>query len=327
MTGGEQRRKFLEIPARIVLGGIFLVAGLLKLHAFSGFAETVARTLGIPSGFAVYVGVSVIVAELVVGLLLVSGYKVRKAAWGALLMLMLFIILLWRHVGQPSGDSCFCFGAVGPRLPARWQLVLDFALFDLGVLLLCVVQVRPDIDARPCGFLRHRVLAGSAVCVTSFLSLMLLTRPDSIERTEVSLHESGQAVASFLAGNGATPGRREIVLLVNLGDFACITCLDDFLAFCDSVERYLPHGGLSVRMIVKRDPARPYERQARLLRGWARGNGFTFPVLPDGEGLYERSGISKTSLFQFSKDGELINAASFPLGPATRSALLEAIVR
>jgi hypothetical protein len=116
-----------------------------------------------------------------------------------------------------------------------------------------------------------------------------------------------------------------VILLADFDDFGCQLCLDDFLAFCDSLNGERLRSAVSVRLVARRDSARSGAAQARMLEGWASGNRYRFPVSVDSESLFERSGVGKTSAIVLGVDGHLIDIAHFPTGSDKRNELLRAI--
>ena len=134
------------------------------------------------------------------------------------------------------------------------------------------------------------------------------------------------AQGDFFAG--ASPVRGDypaVMLIADFGDFGCQLCLDDFLAFCDSLNCMAAHGFPRVRLVARRDSTRTPVNQARMLEGWASGNGYRFPVEVDMDSLFERTSAEKTSAIVWGRDGRLVDFARFPLGPTRRKELLRAL--
>ena len=89
--------------ARVVLGGVFVASGLLKLRDPRWPAA--AREFGAPAP-----AVPVLPwAEIVVGALV--GAQLRWAAAAALALLLVFTAMIGRHLARGERVPCACFGA------------------------------------------------------------------------------------------------------------------------------------------------------------------------------------------------------------------------
>jgi len=80
----------IDVPVRIIrilLGLIFLWAGLGKLFATPSFADTVARYKIFPVTLIDLIASVIILSEICLGILLLSGYKQRGSAIAAFLLL------------------------------------------------------------------------------------------------------------------------------------------------------------------------------------------------------------------------------------------------
>ena len=102
------------VAASVVLGGVFLLAGILKVSAPRRWRSESAG-LGVPRSVA---GV-VPYAELIVGALLVSQVARRQVAVVAAALLLGFTALLVVRLAQGRRPPCACFGAVTTK-PIGW---------------------------------------------------------------------------------------------------------------------------------------------------------------------------------------------------------------
>lgn len=118
--------------ARIVLGGIFLVSGSLKLRD-PGWRRD-APLLGVPRLLVP----AVPLAEIVLGALLAAGVAVTWAAAAAVAVLAAFTLVLLRVMRRPAEERprCACFGRfsageVGAASVLRNTVFLALALLVL----------------------------------------------------------------------------------------------------------------------------------------------------------------------------------------------------
>jgi len=99
----------LQVLARLVLGGIFIYAGLDKIAHPQEFARIVAN-YGILPGFLVTLPALVLPwLELIAGFCLVSGLWVRSAAFLLSLLLLVFVLALGFNAMRGVNMNCGCF--------------------------------------------------------------------------------------------------------------------------------------------------------------------------------------------------------------------------
>ncbi|HEY9339529.1 MAG TPA: MauE/DoxX family redox-associated membrane protein, partial [Kribbella sp.] len=82
---------WVSLVARLVLGGVMLVAGALKVTDPEVAAQAVRAYELLPSGFDSIVGLVLPFVEIAIGLLLIVGYGVRPAAAVAGVFMLVFI--------------------------------------------------------------------------------------------------------------------------------------------------------------------------------------------------------------------------------------------
>ncbi|MGW5684476.1 MauE/DoxX family redox-associated membrane protein [Nonomuraea sp. NPDC003754] len=128
--------------ARLVLGGVLIVAGGLKIGSIYNSVLAVKAYQLLPEAIATAVGYALPIVEIVVGVLLVAGLLTRVAAVvGGLLMLAFVLGIAWAWANGLRID-CGCFGG-GGELKA-WEepsYLLDIVR-DFGLVLLAAWTVR-----------------------------------------------------------------------------------------------------------------------------------------------------------------------------------------
>jgi len=116
---------------RIFLGGLFLLLGCAKLYDPESFSGVIARYDILPQIFIGYAAVTIPVMEVLIGLLLVFGYKVRAAAAVSILLMMLFIMFIGINIIRGRSFDCGCFDAkqfgldINENISA-WLILRDF---------------------------------------------------------------------------------------------------------------------------------------------------------------------------------------------------------
>jgi len=126
---------FARSLPRIGLGLVFLAAGFLKGADPAEFVRQV-EGYGIVSGeAATAVAYTLIPLELVLGVALLVGYRVRAVAGATNLLLLLFMGVTAYAWSQGKTEGCGCFGSLASRTPGQ-VLLEDLGFLSLGVMAL-----------------------------------------------------------------------------------------------------------------------------------------------------------------------------------------------
>ena len=121
-------KRHLPTTVRILLGGIFIYAALLKIADPVTFAGSVAAYQILPY-FASYLTASVLpFLELSCGLLLVCGYRVRGGALIIGFMNLVFMIALSAAIIRGLDIDCGCFKQGGAKT-TPWTALLRDTVF------------------------------------------------------------------------------------------------------------------------------------------------------------------------------------------------------
>ena len=123
---------------RIVLAGVLLYAGLIKLFEPHAARDAILAYRLLPISWAPLLGYALPLAEVLLGLVLLTGFFTRLAALSSSILMLLFIggiISVW--VRGYSID-CGCFGGGGDISPegraSRYtqEIIRDFGFAGLG---------------------------------------------------------------------------------------------------------------------------------------------------------------------------------------------------
>jgi len=108
-------KRYLPAMVRIALGVIFIYAALLKIADPVAFAGSVAAYKMLPY-FANYLVAAVLpFVELVCGLLLVCGYRVKSGALIIGVMNLVFMVALASAIVRGLDIDCGCFKQGGAK--------------------------------------------------------------------------------------------------------------------------------------------------------------------------------------------------------------------
>ncbi|MGB1210165.1 MAG: BT_3928 family protein [Lacinutrix venerupis] len=134
--------KYLVNICRILVGGLFIFSGLIKLNDPLGFSYKLeeyfsAEVLNIPflEPYALGISVFVVVLEVVLGVFLLISYKKKFTVWMLLAMIVFFTFLTFYAAYFDVVKDCGCFGDFLPMKP--WESFTK----DLILLILILVLV------------------------------------------------------------------------------------------------------------------------------------------------------------------------------------------
>jgi uncharacterized membrane protein YphA (DoxX/SURF4 family) len=143
-------RDWLGLVARLVVGGVWIAAGVLKLPDPAGSVRAVRAYQLLPESVVPTVGHLLPVVEVVVGLLLVLGLLTRVAAVVSSLLFVAFIVGIAAAWSRGLEIDCGCFGGGGFRQDAAdaypWDIARDLGLLALSLWLVVRPRTRLSLD-------------------------------------------------------------------------------------------------------------------------------------------------------------------------------------
>lgn len=126
----------LGLLARVVLGGALVVAGYLKVTDLTSSIQSVVAYELFPYEVAKFIGITLPIIEMAVGVLLVLGLFTRAAAGVATLLMVVFVAGIDSAWARGLAIDCGCFGTGGPIDPSNTryleEIVRDGALAAAG---------------------------------------------------------------------------------------------------------------------------------------------------------------------------------------------------
>jgi uncharacterized membrane protein YphA (DoxX/SURF4 family) len=143
-------KEWLGTAARLVTGGVWIWAGLLKLPNPDQSVQAVRAYELLPGDVSVTVGHLLPVLELVVGACLVLGVLTRGAAAVSGLLFVAFIVGIASVWARGINIDCGCFGGGGYDADARshypWEIARDGGLLLLSACLVWQGRTRAALD-------------------------------------------------------------------------------------------------------------------------------------------------------------------------------------
>ena len=142
MRSVQGRAGWFGFAARLVVGGVWVVAGALKLPDPAASVRSVRAYQLLPEGVVPLVGYALPVLEILVGACLVLGLLTRLSAAVSALMLVAFVVGISAAWARGLQIECGCFGGgSSPTADATSAYPWDIAR-DVGLLLLSLWLVR-----------------------------------------------------------------------------------------------------------------------------------------------------------------------------------------
>jgi putative oxidoreductase len=129
------RNRPLLLLFRVVLGGLFIYAGIVKVADPLGFAQDIHNYRLVGPSLSFIVAVVLPWLEVLAGAFLIAGISKRGAALAISGLLVFFIVLTLVTMARGLDVDCGCFGSLSRK--SGWSVVFE----DLGMLALglCVL--------------------------------------------------------------------------------------------------------------------------------------------------------------------------------------------
>jgi uncharacterized membrane protein YphA (DoxX/SURF4 family) len=144
-------KQWTGLVARLVVGGVWIYAGAIKLPDPDESVNAVRAYELLPGDTAVTVGHLLPILEVVVGAMLVLGVLVRGAAAVSALLFVAFIVGIVSVWARGIEIDCGCFGGGGydPDATSKypWEIARDTGLLALSVFLVWLPRSRWALDS------------------------------------------------------------------------------------------------------------------------------------------------------------------------------------
>lgn len=139
------------LAARLVVGGVWIVAGVLKLPDPAASVRAVRAYDLLPEAVVPTVGHLLPIVEVVVGVCLVLGLLTRVMAVASAVLFAAFVIGIAAAWSRGLQIDCGCFGGGGFDADATskypWEIARDVGLLVLSILLVWRPRTPFAVDA------------------------------------------------------------------------------------------------------------------------------------------------------------------------------------
>jgi len=128
--------RWIIVLLRLVVGGVFIYAGITKIANPQAFADSVATFKVLPDGLINLLALALPPFEILVGAMLVIGYELRVASFASIFLTVVFAFALGQALLRGLEVDCGCFGSGKPSVWKTWiSLGRDLLLLTAAFLI------------------------------------------------------------------------------------------------------------------------------------------------------------------------------------------------
>ncbi len=160
--------KLLVHLSRLFVGAMFVFSGFVKLvdpigsqFKFEEYFSEAVLNIEFLTPYALQFSILLIMAEIMLGVTLLLGYKSKLTVWSLFILSLIFLFLTWYSAYYNKVTDCGCFGDAIKLTP--WETFYkNVVLIVLVILLLVRVKDIKEI------FPKKMTVALSLICLLSF---------------------------------------------------------------------------------------------------------------------------------------------------------------
>ena len=129
------RNKYLLFLFRVIVGFVFIYAGIIKISDPEGFSDSINNFDLLPLSFVNLFAITLPWIEVVAGLFLLFGISVKENSFIISVMLVVFILAIVISLGRGLNIDCGCFGTSSGTKVGIIKLVENIILLTFSLLL------------------------------------------------------------------------------------------------------------------------------------------------------------------------------------------------
>ena len=129
------RNGFLLLALRIVIGFIFIYAGMEKIADPESFSKAVYNYKLFPDFLINFIAIAIPWIEVVSGILLIFGLEIKANASIISALLFLFVVIILISLIRGLNIDCGCFGGSSP---VAWNKILENILMLIGSVIIII---------------------------------------------------------------------------------------------------------------------------------------------------------------------------------------------
>jgi len=142
--------KLVTQISRILVGALFIFSGFVKLvdpigsqYKFQEYFSESVLNMEFLIPFALPFAVLLIVAEILIGVMILIGYKPKLTVWSLLIIALIFLFLTWYSAYYNKVTDCGCFGDAIKLTPWETFYKNVILIFLIIILLIKVEFIKP----------------------------------------------------------------------------------------------------------------------------------------------------------------------------------------
>ncbi|MBC8770192.1 DoxX family protein [Arenibacter sp. BSSL-BM3] len=175
--------KYIVALCRIIVGVLFIISGFIKLNDPVGFSFKLEEyfspgvlDLDFLMPYALGISIFVVILEVLLGVMLLIGFRIKITLWSLLLMIVFFTFLTFYSAYFNKVTDCGCFGDAIKLTP--WEsFTKDVILLVLIVILFLGVK---HIKS-PLGNRSQRLLVGLSLLISAIFAYYVLNHLPAID--------------------------------------------------------------------------------------------------------------------------------------------------
>jgi uncharacterized membrane protein YphA (DoxX/SURF4 family) len=145
MSKFEKLQPWIGLVCRLTLGGVLFVAGYLKVDKLEVSQMAVRSYELLPLPIANFLGQTLPLFEVVIGLLLILGAATRVVAALGGFTMFIFIIAIGQAWARGLNIDCGCFGGGGTVAPGETRYLQEI-LRDAGLVAMALFLLRYPVS-------------------------------------------------------------------------------------------------------------------------------------------------------------------------------------
>ena len=177
--------KLITQISRIFVGALFIFSGFVKLidpigsqYKFQEYFSEVVLNMEFLIPYALPFAILLIIAEILLGVMVLIGYKPKFTVWSLFLLTLVFLFLTWYSAYYNKVTDCGCFGDA-IKLSTWGTFYKNVILIALIIILLIKIELVTPL------------FKGKTPKLITFLSLaafLFITQP--VSYTHLRAHET-----------------------------------------------------------------------------------------------------------------------------------------
>lgn len=175
--------KYIVTLCRVIVGVLFIISGFIKLNDPVGFSFKLEEyfspgvlDLGFLMPYALGISIIVVILEVLLGIMLLIGFRAKITVWSLLLMIIFFTFLTFYSAYFNKVTDCGCFGDAIKLTP--WE---SFTKDVVLLLLIVVLFFKIKYIGSPLGDSTNRLIVGLGLLVSAIFAYYVLNHLPALD--------------------------------------------------------------------------------------------------------------------------------------------------